>query len=498
MNRTYRNRTWLALMGATLVWGCGGGDDPPVGDGGGQRDAIVDQGGADLPGDLSADRPPSDGGAQPDTASDTGAPDGGAVPDGGNTTPITERPSRAIYTCAIERPRVDHTPRYWQSGPGLLTTTGGTAQFVRHEAMTENPIFPTMGKLLVGSLGKDGSFGAATTVPGVGNDVGPMGVAPRGDGLAAIWVEGMKLRFAAFDAANAVVVPPTDLVTDGIDRQTVPKIAAGPDGGFGVLYGTATGFNNRQVMFMVLGADGSPKGAARRIDQAQANGFVPVPAVSLVGGASGYAMIWRALAEPRGGIDFAKAGVDGAETLARRRISVTNQADYDVGGSVGFDLPTSALIEVAGGYVAAWTEMRQSMSFDSGAWSTVNLVRLNAEGLRQGTPVPMRAPVDSVDETEASLVRFGDAVGVLWARGTHIYICAGCVPDHRIDLLLVDPVDLVPVSNPVSLVNNMTGMRPGGLLRRQVAVVGTSVLTTFDTTFHVHHTSASASFSCVK
>jgi len=75
------------------------------------------------------------------------------------------------------------------------------------------------------------------------------------------------------------------------------------------------------------------------------------------------------------------------------------------------------------------------------------------------------------------------------------YFCAGCVPNHRIDLMLIDPVDLVPISNAVSITNG-GGDKAGGLLQRQAVVLGSSVLVTYNLTFHVHATAGSAVFVC--
>lgn len=82
-----------------------------------------------------------------------------------------------------------------------------------------------------------------------------------------------------------------------------------------------------------------------------------------------------------------------------------------------------------------------------------------------------------------------------WARGTHIYVCAGCVPDHRIDLLLIDPSDLTPLSEVVSITNG-GGVKAGGLLRRQITALGQSLLLTYRLSFHVHNTPGSATFAC--
>jgi len=109
----------------------------------------------------------------------------------------------------------------------------------------------------------------------------------------------------------------------------------------------------------------------------------------------------------------------------------------------------------------------------------------------------MRPFQADVDEVEPSLVPFGDAVAVLWARGSHIYICGGCVPDHGIDLLLVDPATLTPLSNVVSLTNG-GDPRGGGLLRHRAAVVGSSLLVPYLLTFHVYASLGSAAFDCAK
>jgi len=71
------------------------------------------------------------------------------------------------------------------------------------------------------------------------------------------------------------------------------------------------------------------------------------------------------------------------------------------------------------------------------------------------------------------------------------------VPDQRIDFVLVDPTSLTPLSNVVTVTNG-GGNGGGGLLRKQVALTGSSFLTLYDRTFHTSAEPGSAVFSCVQ
>jgi hypothetical protein len=97
-----------------------------------------------------------------------------------------------------------------------------------------------------------------------------------------------------------------------------------------------------------------------------------------------------------------------------------------------------------------------------------------------------------VDQVEPSLVQWDeDTVALLWAKGSHIYICAGCVPDHDISMMLIDPTTLTPRSNIVQVSPEM-----GGLLGRTHAVSGADLLLTVGIQFHVHFEPGFAAFHC--
>jgi hypothetical protein len=436
------------------------------------------------------------------TACDSGAsnfPDGGGPPE---PVAITERASRGTHSCRVIRDRTDHSPRIWgQVATALVTTSGGKAYLARRENMSTNPFEPpTTAQFLVSSFDAAGTFGTPVTIPAAVTQLGDVAGAPRGDGFALVWVEGTRLRFAAFDAAGAITIAPRDVI-DGVQETVTPRMAAGPDGGFGVVYDPEGANGVRSVYFLVLAADGALRHQPRRLDgPATGMNYTPT-APAITGGPSGYTMMWADPAAPDGAIDFARADAAGVETLPRRRIAGPGPGSQT--GRVGwlaFAPAVHGLLEIDGVFLTAWVETQKGTPNPStgggrGAWSVVRLARVDGTGVLLGPPAALRAPADSIDEVEPSLVRLGDAVAVLWGRGNHIYLCGGCVPDHRVDLLLVDPADLTPLSQVVSITNG-GGVQAGGILRRQLAVLGKSLLMAYRLTFHVHNTPGSATFEC--
>jgi hypothetical protein len=451
------------------------------------------------------DAAPDVGGAD---AAEAGASEGGVPPD--DETDISGRPSRGTYQCRIQRDRTAHQPRNWNLvPPALVTTVGGAAFLARFEStipsLPPSPIDRPATQLLVSTFDVAGTFGTPVTVP-VGNtmEVGMVTAAPRGDGFLIVWVESSTLRLAAFDGAGRIVLGPKDLVssipasTDTHFAGTDPRLAAGPDGGFGLIYTPQVALGSYEVHFTVLDPDGTLRMPPRPLTQAPGDTFAaPAPAILATSG--GYAMIWRDPTAPAGGIDFAAVDARGAEVVARHRISPPVAEGRVVGGVSFFEAATNALVRIGDGFVAAWTESRPG-TFPGGlhdGGSVVRLARLDGSGNRIGAPVSLRAFQADVDEVEPALVPFGDTLGLLWGHGSHIYACSGCVPDHRIDLLLLDPATLTPVSNLLSL-NNGGDPKAGGLLRRRVAVLGDSLLTTYLLTFHTYATPGSAVFTCTK
>jgi hypothetical protein len=429
--------------------------------------------------------------AQPDGSSDVG-------PGLDDPRPITERAGSPTHECRVARDRTDHTPRQWSGRQVMVTTTAGTAFLARYEGMSPDPMFPGYpgpAKLVVSTMAADGTLGASVTVSAADPDTfGGLAAAPSGDGFKLLWSEGSSLRLAGFSAQGTVSMAARTIDVPGIGLQSAPKVAAGADGGFGVVYAVRPQNQPAEVRFFAIDADGTVRRAPRRIGTST-SAFAD-PSTAIAASADGYALLWRGPAGMAGRIEFASTDLQGAERVAPRTITQPAPANVMIGGGAGFDPATTALLTVESGYLAAWVEMRMDpSSFSSGSWSIVRVARLDPSGVVQGVAAPLRAVADSMDEVEPSLTPFGDLVAVNWGRGEHIYICAGCVPDHRIDLLLIDPRTLTPRSNVVSVTNDGT-FKAGGLLRRATVALGPSLLTTYNLTFHTYATPGSATFAC--
>ena len=444
-------------------------------------------------GPEAVDVQPSDTPPGPNADGSAGGEAGTADP-----TPVTERASSNTHRCQVVRGRTEHSPRQWSGRQALVTTRGGTVYLARLESTSPDPMFPGIpgrAALLVSSLGTDGSFGPPVTVSSAEPDtIGGVTLAASGDGFVAVWTEGGALRMAGFDAQGMLSAAAQTITLPGIGVDSRPKIAAAPDGGFGLVYGVHSEGRPTNVHFVALDGSGRPRSDARLLGTSVST--YADPATAIAAGNDGYAILWRGPSGMAGRIEFAKADLTGAERVAPRTISTPPPPLMMVGGATGFDPATTSIVPVEGGYLAAWTEARwDPSSFVSSAWSIVRLARLDPSGLVQGEAVPLRAPKIDIDEVEPSLVPFGNAVAVFWGRGTHIYLCAGCVPDHRIDLILIDPRTLNPLSNVVSVTNAGTA-KAGGLLRRAAVTMGSSLLTTYNLTFHVTATPGSATFAC--
>jgi hypothetical protein len=355
---------------------------------------------------------------------------------------------------------------------------------------------------LVSSFALDGSLGSPTTVP-VDNvrDVAALATAPQGQGFILVWADAQALRLAAFDG-NGVLVGQPKIITV-LDRDANTGIglritADASGGGFALAISVRkNAVDEAQALF--LGPDGVARGSIRRLGAPPSStNFYSDPMPYVAATTDGYVFVWNRIDGKTSSILFAKTDALGNETVAPRTIVSTDSLAL---GYSGFASGGTRIVEIAGGFVAAWSEAHEGQIEDGGfspskgAWSVVRLTRLDSQGALVGMSATMRAPEADVDEVEPVLTTSADALAVSWSRGSHIYMCGGCVPDHRIDLLLIDPTSFVPLSDVVTVTNG-GGLMAGGLLRKQVAATGSSLLTLYDREFHTSADPGSAVFTC--
>jgi hypothetical protein len=107
----------------------------------------------------------------------------------------------------------------------------------------------------------------------------------------------------------------------------------------------------------------------------------------------------------------------------------------------------------------------------------------------------LQAPVKDREAVQPTWVEMGDDVGLLWAEGGIIYICAGCVPDHSLKLVVLDGQSFAPQSNVVELVNPLPS---GGLLSPATVPIGDELLVVSTVTYHTSGEGASAALRCTQ
>lgn len=406
---------------------------------------------------------------------------------------ILSRASLGTHTCSVERPHTRYTPTQNSiAGPSLAVTAAGKAFIARIDSPFPYPEPVDPPALFVAPIGADGAMGPRVKPDDRSPDMwGSPTIARYGDGLAIAWSDEERLRVAALGPDGAVVKAPVNLSGVTLRNEIIQSgvlLAQGKDGRLGLAYTTEddTATNN-ELRFVVLDDAFTPAAAPRTIGKVP-KGY-PVGAELLAAG-DGYAFVWTGMTGEDQAVYFATTDAGGAEETPARRLSAEGRKVI----SYGFESLMLALVETPSGFAAAWVEYSERST-------AVRVAKLASDGTPVGNPVVIRRSEDAADEVEPSLALLGDALAILWARGSHIFECGGCVPDHRIDLLLVDPETLDPLSDVVSVERTALGPQyqpSGGLLSRASVVLGSKILAVYHQQYHTTADLASATFACAK
>jgi hypothetical protein len=461
---------------SVLAAACG---EEGSGDAGSRDGAVADAGTADS---GSADAAPADVGGRDAGRADAAPPD--AALDGGDViepTPILERPGERTVTCSTSVGVTEQLPRSWYQGGHAVVERGGEALVVRTESSPPTPFEYAPTSLVFGALASDGSLAAPTEVLALDDDLSRSApTAAVVDGrLLMVWVEGASL-WSAVETDDGVSAPRNlRLAASPFGR---PSLVAG-HGGAALVYTTGD-FSDFALWFVRLDATGAPIGQPRMI-AAQEDELLH----TLVASPSGWALLYT-----RKDLAFLPLAVDGTPGALA---SIPASAGHALSRGAMFDRGQLALLAHGDAFLAAWVEAGGFGEED--AYTAVRLARLDASGALLGTPSWVRAPEADITEAEPRLSWFAPGKAALtWAHGTMIYICAGCTPDHRVDLLVFDPDRLVPLGEVATLPPPPTRFRTAGLLRRAEAWVGDELRMALGLTFHLHSEPVTAVMRCVE
>ncbi len=405
---------------------------------------------------------------------------------------ILDRPVDLRFRCEVTRTATAPLPLRWASDAyAPVTTAGGRTFLVRREF--DESVSSGYGPLVVSTFAPDGTLGAAIELPSDPTaELWGMGAVPAGDGFLATWLEAGSLRTALRNADGGAVADPRILEALIADVQSWP-VAAPLGTGFALSWGAPEG-EGRAVRVQRLDAAGTVAGSPVTLAWTPEPWLDPTPTIAAGDGRWG--VLWREGDWTRGYVNFAAVDAAGNIVVPAKRLSVDEPNVRISGGEFG--RARSALVPAGTGWLAAWAERRSGEAVDSGASVTIKVARLDGEG-NVIEVAPVRPVTAEVEEVQPVLVPFGDHVALFWSSGSVIYICTHCSPHHRIDMVLLDPATLVPVSEPTSLVPSGAGgmLDPsGGFLDLQAAVTGDDFLMTFAERFHVSADPLSATVRC--
>lgn len=348
-------------------------------------------------------------------------------------TPILERAPRAGHECAVTHEPVIVARNQQQAGVALARAGGGllAARGAVNEETFESDV-------ALSALGFDPVELAppAARIPGAGYWARPALVV-GGGALGIAWVDdaadfsGQELRFAVLDEAGQPAAEP--LTVAGADDEVMIRthaLAGGP-GGFGLLWA-----DDAALRFVRLDERGEPVGepiTARDGSISEAH---------LARRADGHAAAWI----DQDGVHVALLPDGGGRWTEPRLLAGP--------GREGTRLSRPFVAASGDDLVVAWTETssRDDYVEPGNAYALVRLARVSGDGEPLGPPDRLQAGEYGFASAISSLLAIDGQLAVAWSRETFITVCAGCMSDAVIRVALLDPVDLVPVSEAVELV----------------------------------------------
>jgi hypothetical protein len=348
-------------------------------------------------------------------------------------TPIVDRAPRPSHECAITHEAEILLESQPHAGNALARTGAG---WVAARSAQDPETFQS--QIALSELRFDPVELAApqVEVAGAGYLARPE-LAERDGGLGLSWVAisetvaGQELRSAVLDDAGELVADPVTLhgADDEVTIATHSLVATAD--GFGILWS-----DDAALRFLVLDETGAPAGDPVTVTGGQ------VRAAHLVRRSDGFAAVWI----DESGVQLVLLSENGAPRADPERLAGP--------GGEGTYLGDPFAVAVGDELVVAWTDSYSNQDFTDpdGGHALVRLARVGGDGALLGTAERLQAADDGIASALSSLLLIDGMVAVAWSRETFIQVCGGCISDATIRVLLIDPVDLVPVSDTVELV----------------------------------------------
>lgn len=403
---------------------------------------------------------------------DRSAGDDAGAGDASPGVPVLDRPAQIARTCSIT------------GAPALLGTQmwfgGAVARTPEGFAVARSEGSGTGSNIVLSLIDRTPSLGADLyRYEPAGSAAIPFypALATFRDTLAIAWFDS-QVRFARAATTGRVLTPAVAVVDDA----WVGAVALANTGtGYLLGWNGGSGFDG-PLNLVTLGDDGVPTSEAVTLDAGESPAGRPVILVE----ETGYVIAWSAVSSSNG------ADIYVARLKPDLSVQVSPAPISPARGS-GYRAHNPSLVATSSGYLAAWVEAYWNGGGTSPkAYKVIALARLDQNLARVGASAHLQAPVMDVQNSHPVLVAAPPYVALIWSMGTIIHVCAGCVPDDVLELVLLDPVALVRASKVVEL-ESPAG---GGLLLPTLVTDGTDFLTTFDVTYHTSSTPAAAVVRC--
>jgi hypothetical protein len=332
--------------------------------------------------------------------------------------------------------------------------------------------------LLLAPLGEDATLGASVNLgTAAGGPFYNTQLVATPSGLLALSLAsgttGALLyvaRASSAGASSAPAVPVTGL-GEGVDGYAVTASSSR----VGLLWSQSTS-SNFELRFAELDWDGAPVGPSKLL--AASSDRFEVGAVTAT--AEGYLFA------------YVTQGLEAALVVGT----------LDTAGQAGEPVTlrkSSSGLHSACALLARGSEVLLAWSDTGGTWDnsdlsrTVRLSRLGLDGQRVAQDVYVHAPVTNEENVAPSLTAQGEDVALVWSQGSVIYMCAGCMPDNRLQFVMLDGATLAPASAVLTLTNPAA---QGGLVYPATAWRDDALTVAAAVGYHVSGEGAAGTITC--